>query len=259
MDRVLAKKYHRMLLKYGAKFLYGYPSVLFLLGKFLAEEGLTLPTLKAVVTTGEMLLPHYRRSIEKTLGCPVFDNLGCNDGGFESYECKEHKGFHYNDLQAILEVEDCLSVGESRLLITNLWNKSTPFIRYENGDLVTLSKVPCACGSPFPKISSIRGRTADILTFQNGRSLSGPALTLIFGEMEIDAWQIVQTGPNRIEVRILCREGLNPKYVAHIRRILSYHLSDDIEVDIKRVEKLELTKAGKWKPIWKEVEEKGAD
>ena len=54
---------------------------------------LSLPELKGVVTTAEMLQPRYREGIEQTLGCPVFNNLGCNDGGYESYECSRHDGY----------------------------------------------------------------------------------------------------------------------------------------------------------------------
>ena len=253
MDQSLAREYHYGLCKHRAKFIYGYPSVLDLFGKHLAAQGLSLPELKAVVTTAEMLLPQYREGIEHTLGCHVFDNLGCNDGGFESYECRQHRGFHYNDLQSVLNVDSTRTDSEGHLIITNLWNKSTPFIRYENGDMVTLASQPCLCGSPFPLISSVRGRTADILIFANGRSLTGPALTLIFGEMEIDGWQVVQTESNRLEVRMCCLSELKPGYVDHTHRILRHYLTDEVEIIVRRVEKLETTKGGKWKPIWTEV------
>lgn len=256
MDRKTALEYQKRLLKYGAKFLYGYPSVLYLFGKYLEEEGLSIPGLKAVVTTAEMLTPKYREGIEKTLGCEVFNNLGGNDGGYESYECHLHNGFHYNDLQSLLEADPMDTNGEGRLIITNLWNKSTPFIRYEIGDLVNLGSKACPCGAPFPMISSVRGRTADILTFANGRSLAGPALTLIFGEMEIDGWQVVQTDSNRLEVRICCCSGIRPEYLDHIHKILRHYLTDEVEIVIKQVEKLETTKGGKRKPIWSEVEAK---
>ena len=72
----------------------------YLFSKCLKDQGLHLPRLKAVVTTAEMLQPHYRERIQEWLKCPVYDTLfGSNDGGIESYECKLHQGLHYNDLQ----------------------------------------------------------------------------------------------------------------------------------------------------------------
>ncbi|MFH2044625.1 MAG: hypothetical protein ABIK92_05725 [Pseudomonadota bacterium] len=253
MDQSIASNYCNQLRKHGSKYLYGYPSILYLFVKHLSDLGMSLPGIKAVVTTAEMLQPQYRDKIESVLGCRVFNNLGCNDGGFESYECSRHDGFHYNDLQSVLEVDSEERSGKGKLLITNLWNRSTPFIRYENGDIVELRDQLCSCGCAFPLINSIQGRTADILTFANGRSLAGPALTLIFGTMEIDGWQIVQTDPDRLEVRICCQSEIKPDYINLIHTVLKRYL-DDVQIIIKRVDKLETTKGGKWKPIWSEVE-----
>lgn len=254
MDEAIAHQFYHRLKKHRVKFLYGYPSVIYLFARHLNKIALTLPDLKAVVTTAEMLLPQYRHGIEECFGVPVYDNLGGNDGGYESYECAQHKGLHYNDLQSILQVTSTGEDNKGNLLITNLWNKSTPFIRYEIGDIVKLSNERCPCGCPFPMISSIDGRTADILTFGDGKSISGPALTLIFGEMEIDGWQVVKRGPYRLEVRICCLSQIKQEYINHILRVLRHYLSDDIEIVIKRVDELEITRGGKRKPIWSDEE-----
>lgn len=252
MDSDLARDYHRRLRKFGARFLYGYPSILYLFSKHLHELGLHLPDLKAVVTTAEMLLPHYREGIEKFLGCPVFDNYGSNDGGVEAYECSLHAGYHYNDMQSIVEVVPDAAAGAGRIVITNLWNRSTPFIRYENGDLGTSSGRSCKCGAGFPLLEGILGRTTDILTFGCGLSVSGPALTLIFSKMKIDGWQIVQTGSNRVEVRLYSKNEDISEHEIFIRRVLDHHLHGEVDVQVKRVTELTLTKGGKLKPVWVE-------
>ncbi|MHA1381683.1 MAG: phenylacetate--CoA ligase family protein [Candidatus Helarchaeota archaeon] len=256
MDKSLALDYHRKLNIFGAHFLYGYPSVISLFASFLADKGLTLPQLKGIITTGEILTPQYRKNIENVFGCPVLDHYGSNDGGVMSYECHLHKGLHYNDLQSIIEVYKKNNKGFGRLLITNLWNKSMPFIRYENGDLVSLAKSPCACGQPFPLIESIEGRTTDIISLPNGRSLSGPALTLIFGNMDIDGWQVVQRSPTIIEVRILSRSGLKPEDYQYIKKVLDTHIGESVEVNIIMVPELECTKSGKLKLVWANYDQK---
>jgi len=252
MNEETARAYHIRLAGRGVKYLYGYPSIIYLLGKYIADLGLKIPTLKAVVTTAEMLLPQYRKGIEESFRCPVYNNLGCNDGGYESYECSEHNGLHYNDLQSILEVDSDGKDAEGKLLITNLWNKSTPFIRYENGDLVSLKDSLCPCGAPFPLISSIQGRTSDILHFANGRYLAGPGITLIFSEMDIDGWEVVQRTPFKLEVGICSKDELRKDYKEHIRKVLRHHLGNEVEISIKRVPELRRTKGGKLKRIWKE-------
>jgi phenylacetate-CoA ligase len=253
MEEKLAVDYHRKLTAHRTEFLYGYPSILFIFARFLADAGLRIPTLKAVITTGECLQDRYRAGIESALGCPVFNNLGCNDGGYESFECNRHQGLHYNDLQSILEVSPSAPAPSGELLITNLWNRSTPFVRYANGDLVTLGPASCPCGSSFPLIASVEGRTADILSFSNGRSLSGPALTLIFAPMNIDGWQIVKTAPDTLEVRVCTRDVLRPEYTTHITDVLRHHVGEGVTITIKRVDELAITAGGKRKPIWNDV------
>jgi hypothetical protein len=106
-------------------------------------------------------------------------------------------------------------------------------------------------------ISRVEGRTADILTFSNGCSLSGPALTLIFGDMEIDGWQIVKTGESTLEVRIQILGEIPMNYQSRILRVLSHHLGSGIEVLINRVDQLTVTKGGKLRPVWSECSNDG--
>jgi phenylacetate-CoA ligase len=253
MDEDLAKKYYRKLRNFDVKYLYGYPSILYLFGQQLKRMNLFLPNIRGIVTTAEMLLPHYREGLEENFNCRVYNNLGCNDGGFEAYECPRCGKLHYNYLQSILESEKLGKEKNESLIITNLWNKSTPFIRYENGDQISLSKKASSCGCKYPVIDRIIGRTADILKFTNGQSIAGPALTLIFRDMKIDGWQVVQTGVDKMEVRVCCGKGVDFQF-DKIEKILRHHISQDIAITIKRVEELSRTKGGKLKPIWTEVE-----
>ena len=250
MDSDLAERYHRLLLQHGTLYLHGYPSILAEFARHLNDKGLRIPDLKAVFTTAEMLLPQYRATIEKGLGVKVWDSYGCNDGGVLAWECKLHEGQHYNDLESILEVVEPGSDGVGRLLITNLWNKSLPYVRYENGDLVSLAKDRCPCGEPFPMLASIQGRTAELLVFANGRSITGPALTLVFRQMAIRGWQVVQTSPRDVEVRIRSERELSEIDAQYILKVFAEHAGSDVTVTIKRVDELQKTKEGKLKPIW---------
>jgi phenylacetate-CoA ligase len=252
MDSALARDYHQRLTKFGAEYLYGYPSVIYVFSKHLADEGLKLPKLRGVITTSEMLQPQYRTGIEKSLNCPVFDDVGCNDGGYQAYECSVHRGFHYNDLQAVLEVARQGEGPLGRLLITNLWNRSMPFVRYENGDMVELAPSNCPCGAPFPMIAKIQGRTCDFLKFRNGATFF--VAPHIFGKLEIEGWQVVQTSLDKVEVRLCSQaKSLRPEDVDHVTQVFRHHLPSEVELAINHVRNMTLTPAGKHKPVWSEV------
>ena len=180
-------------------------------------------------------------------GVKVFDHYGCNDGGLLSYECERHAGLHYNDFESVLEAVNPDAEGTGELAITNLWNRSMPFVRFLNGDLLNLVSDPCPCGRGFPLIGRVQGRTADILSFPNGKNLTGPGVTLIFKELPVEAWQAVQTGPRHLEIRIRAARPLEPVHEDYIRRVLHQHLGSDCEVSLRYVTELAVTRGGKLK------------
>jgi phenylacetate-coenzyme A ligase PaaK-like adenylate-forming protein len=51
----------------------------------------------------------------------------------------------------------------NRLLVTVLFSRTIPLIRYEMTDRVRLATQPCPCGLPFRLLESIEGRTDDVL------------------------------------------------------------------------------------------------
>jgi phenylacetate-CoA ligase len=60
-----------------------------------------------------------------------------------------------------------------KVLLTNLFNLTQPLIRYELSDMVVLDSRPCSCGRMSRRVTSIEGRSDDVLP------LSGPTGTQI--------------------------------------------------------------------------------
>ncbi len=124
-----------------------------------------------VVTTGaEVRSPEMEERIVAAWGRAPFDFYNASESGAGlAAECDRHAGLHvFEDLAQIEVVDDeyrPVPAGEpgSRLLLTNLFNRTQPLIRYELDDLVTLSPDPCPCGRPFPLLESVDGRSDDLL------------------------------------------------------------------------------------------------
>jgi phenylacetate-CoA ligase len=250
MNQQVAKATYEIIRYHQPAVIYGYPSMIAEFCQHVTEGDSVFKCLKAVVTTAEMLLPHYRQKIEQTLGAPVFNNYGCNDGGVLSLECGLHQGLHYNDLESIVEVGSPDDSGVGLCAITNLWNRSMPFVRYENGDLIALSEANCPCGRVYPLIRLVDGRTGDILRFANGRSLGPPGLTLIFKGFPIDAWQVVQTGPSALEIRIKAKDKLSVEKEDYIARVIRQHLDLHVAISIRYIDQLATTSRGKLRPVF---------
>ena len=112
-----------------------------------------------------------RRQIESGLGLEAFDVYGLTElgGPGVAVECREHDGLHVFEDHFLVETVDTEtgrpvpSGVEGELVLTSLTRRASPIVRYRTRDRVILVDEPCACGSPFRRISKLRGRTDDML------------------------------------------------------------------------------------------------
>lgn len=150
---------------------------------------------RAVLTTSEMLTESDRYIIEKTLGAPVFDAWGLNDGGASAYECTAHAGMHVDTTRAYVETVD--DAGQpvwdipGHIVVTSLTNKAFPFVRYDTGDRGVLTWRDCTCGRSGLMLTQILGRSDERLVIGGVRTEAAADLWLT----DIDRlrrWRIVQ-------------------------------------------------------------------
>jgi phenylacetate-coenzyme A ligase PaaK-like adenylate-forming protein len=92
------------------------------------------------------------------------------------------------------------------VLLTNLANRVQPLIRYDLGDSITVSPVPCPCGSPLPAIR-VEGRRDETLSFQTPEGeqvqvLPMVLITLIEDTPGVHRFQVIQTGPAVLSIRL---------------------------------------------------------
>jgi phenylacetate-coenzyme A ligase PaaK-like adenylate-forming protein len=55
-----------------------------------------------------------------------------------------------------------------RVLLTNLYNRDQPLIRYDIADAMTITDAPCPCGCAHRRITDIQGRMDGILELRGG-------------------------------------------------------------------------------------------
>ena len=108
-----------------------------------------------IMTGGEYLSDHLRERLSEAFQCYVQTNYSCTEGGTIACECTE-RHFHIKDDWVIVEPVDKNNnpvpdgVQSDKILLTNLFNYTQPFIRYEVTDRVVMHHEPCACGNPSP-------------------------------------------------------------------------------------------------------------
>ena len=127
--------------------------------------------LKCAILGSERWGDRMRERIEELLGIETFDIYGLTEvyGPGIGIDCQLHSGIHYWSDYLIFEIIDpatgvVLPPGEEgELVITTLVKEGLPLIRYRTRDLTRIIPESCPCGSPYPRIQRIRGRSDDMI------------------------------------------------------------------------------------------------
>jgi phenylacetate-CoA ligase len=112
-----------------------------------------------------------RAYISEKLGIELYDIYGLTEiyGPGIGINCEHNTGMHYWDDYLYLEIVDP-ATGEpvpdgemGEIVITTLVKEGAPLIRYRTHDLSRIIPGECKCGSRFPRIGTVMGRTDDMM------------------------------------------------------------------------------------------------
>lgn len=206
---------------------------------------------RSAVTAADGLRPGQRELIEQTLSDHVFLTYGSREFMLIGAECHEHRGYHLSVDNLWVEVvsDDGLPVplGESgRILVTDLRNMATPFIRYEIGDVGVMAAEPCPCGLPFPMLEQVEGRLQERIRLPGGASLTALFIPHLMKEFEwVRAYQVRQLADAEICMDLITDEPLEHRKTAEIVRYLQPRVGDEMRISCRRVDALQKSASGK--------------
>ncbi len=131
---------------------------------------------RLVICAGELADETTRRLVRRTLGAEIVALYGMTEVGYVAFQCELRRSMHVNPLSHIVEINRNgrhVAGGEiGELVITDLHSRTTPLIRYANGDLATASSCACPCGRSWPPIAAVEGRASGCITLPDGRVLT---------------------------------------------------------------------------------------
>lgn len=149
----------------------------------------------AVFSVSETLKGSTRKTISEYFKCPVYVLYANEENGVLGVEDGSGKGCRANEVDFYFEVlsmdsDEPAKEGEiGRLVITDLFNKAFPVIRYENGDLVSLNRDEM--GKLY--ITEIAGRKTDTLYTTDGRMVHYfDGISFLEPLMDIKQFQLIQ-------------------------------------------------------------------
>lgn len=127
--------------------------------------------LKKGVIGSERWGEKMRQRIAGELDIELYDIYGLTEiyGPGIGINCKHNTGMHYWDDYIYIEIVDPATLkpvpdGElGEIVITTLVKEGAPLIRYRTHDLSRIIPGTCPCGSRFPRLDIIMGRTDDMI------------------------------------------------------------------------------------------------
>jgi phenylacetate-coenzyme A ligase PaaK-like adenylate-forming protein len=169
-----------------------------------------------IVTLSEPLLPTTRELLTRAFEVRVDDFYATGECMYIARSCGAGPALHVAADMALLEVVDDRGrpvppgTFGAKVLLTNLENFVQPFIRYELRDLVAWEREPCACGSPFPRLTSVSGRTDDVLRLRAADGSCAEvhpyfAMVALLARHDILDYQVRQISNDRIDVAVVPR------------------------------------------------------
>jgi phenylacetate-coenzyme A ligase PaaK-like adenylate-forming protein len=174
--------------------LFGYPSML---ARLAAEQqaGRLRITPLSITSTSEMLLPELRDAIREGFGAPIVDTFGSTEGLVGVSAPDDDVLVFASDVCIVELVDDAdqpvpLGEASSKVLITNLSNRTQPLIRYElNDSFVRRPDVP----EHGHLRATVRGRADDVLRYDDVDIHPLVIRAVMLKAPEVSEYQVRQT------------------------------------------------------------------
>ncbi|MFV8341585.1 phenylacetate--CoA ligase family protein [Flavobacterium sp. XS2P39] len=246
----------------------GYTSSVVLFAKFLQKKNIVLtmicPSLKVCMVTSEMLFEEDKLLMEKQFGIPIINEYGASELDLIAFQNPLGE-WQVNSETLFVEILDenneaVPNGSEGRIVITSLFNKAHPFIRYDIGDIGILDEKSTL---KKPILKKLLGRTNDVALLPSGKK--SPGLTfyyvtksIIEDDGNVKEFIIKQTKIDTFEIEYVSANELTSKQIQKTAEAITTYLESDLKFSFSRKEKLERNKNGKLKQfisLIKEIKE----
>lgn len=257
LSDTILEKFLQKFQKKKFDYINGYTSSIVLFAKYLENKNIILkeicPTLKACFVTSEMLFESDKKLLEKQFGIPIINEYGASELDLIAFE-NPNGEWQINAETLFVEILDennnILPYGEEgRIVITSLFNKAHPFIRYDIGDIGILDKKSTP---QKPILKKLIGRTNDVAILPNGKK--SPGLTFYYvtksiveDDGNVKEFIIKQTQLDTFEIEYVSEKELDKVQIQKIKEAIALYLQPNLNFTFTKKIVLERSKSGKLK------------
>jgi phenylacetate-CoA ligase len=235
----------------------GYTSPMVQFAKYLNHKNIVLkeicPTLNVCIVTSEMLFDDDKILLEKQYGVPVINEYGASELDLIAFQNLKGE-WQVNSETLFVEILDnnnnVLPYGEEgKIVITSLYNKAEPFIRYEIGDIGVLSKDSTI---QKPILEKLIGRTNDIAILPSGKKAAGLTFyyitkSIIEDNGNVKEFIIEQYKKDTFKVIYVSSSEISEDKKIIIINEMETYLEKGLNINFERKNQLQRSKSGKLK------------
>lgn len=230
----------------------GYASSLYIIAETAKKNNVQMH-FDAVISWGDKLFDHYKKSIETAFNTKVYENYACNEGIMIGQK-KDLPYFYIYTPGVVLELLDDNnkpvpdgSIG--RVVVTKLDGYAMPLIRYDTGDLAVklpADKYPAKRDFNYPLLERVIGRNTDIIKTSDGINLIVHTFTGIFEFYpQIIQFQIIQNEIDSIIIKYIPSTSFTIDALTQIEMDIRNKTKTSIQIVWQATEEIPPSKSGK--------------
>ena len=174
-----------------------------------------------IVTSGTNLFDDDRTYLERWFRCRVVNAYASTEGGLIAIECPHRTGLHVRAtrrLEVLRPDGRVTSSGTGEIVLTNMKNHATIFLRYRTGDIATIvARQHCQCGHRGATIVDLPAREATRL---GRRHVPTAIIDSALRPLGLRRFQLAQLSPERFRFRWEPHPGVTYE-PREIRRVLN--------------------------------------
>lgn len=239
------------------EYIYGYTSSLVLFAKFLVSRDIILkeicPSLRYCIVTSEVCLADDREVLKKAFGVNVINEYGAAELDIIAFEDRDGDWL-LNEENLYIEIigADGKPVDDGKegaVVVTSLYNKAMPFIRYNLGDIISVW--PERKGV-HRRIKTMQGRTNDVAILPSGKKVPGLTFyyvskSLLEGGGFLREFTIKQIKADHFHFEYISDGELTDNQRRKVSEMMDLYLEPNLRVTFERVARIERSGSGKFK------------
>jgi phenylacetate-CoA ligase len=237
-----------LLLKTGASHVTTFPTIA--LGVLERSLETSRPLALTLISTVSEIIPEeLRRLVGQQPGRRLVDCYGCVEAGLIAVQCSNCGSYHLADrhliTELVTETGQAAKPGDlARVLVTPLFNRAMPLLRYETGDYAILSEKQ-DCPRSSLAISRIVGRERNLFRLPDGRRISPGIPASAVERLGLRRFELLQTTPTGIDFIHIVRDPAIEVPQAVLQQLVDDYLAPGFRVRSVRVEELPRSASGK--------------